>query len=53
MRLMAEGMSNQEIGDTLYISGRTAGTHVSNILGKLGVHSRAAAVAVALNQKLV
>jgi non-specific serine/threonine protein kinase len=51
--LLVEGKSNQEIGDALFISPRTAGTHVSNILGKLGVHSRAAAVAMALNEGLV
>jgi DNA-binding NarL/FixJ family response regulator len=46
-------MGNQEIGEQLFISTRTAGTHVSNILSKLGVHSRAAAVAMALNDGLV
>lgn len=53
LRLLAQGKSNQEIGDELFISPRTAGTHVANILGKMGVHSRAAAVSVALNGKLV
>jgi non-specific serine/threonine protein kinase len=53
LHLLAQGKTNQEIGDELFISHRTAGTHVANILGKLGVHSRAAAVAVALNNGLV
>jgi predicted ATPase/DNA-binding CsgD family transcriptional regulator len=53
LRCLTEGMGNQEIGEQLFISTRTAGTHVSNILAKLGVHSRAAAVAVALNDGLV
>ncbi len=53
LRLLALGKSNQEIGDELFISPRTAGTHVANILGKMGVHSRAAAVSVALNGGLV
>ena len=53
LRLLAQGTSNQEIGDDLFISPRTAGTHVANILGKLGVHSRAAAAAVALSKGLV
>ncbi len=53
LQLLAQGKSNQEIGDELFISHRTAGTHVANILGKLGVHSRAAAVAVAINNELV
>jgi DNA-binding CsgD family transcriptional regulator len=53
LRLLAEGKSNLEIGETLFISPRTAGTHVTNILGKLGVNSRAAAVAFALNNRLI
>lgn len=36
---MAQGLSNREIADSLVISERTARTHVSNILGKLGVAS--------------
>ena len=53
MRLLVDGKSNEEIGEALYISPRTASTHVANILGKLNVSSRAAAVAVALKQQLV
>jgi ATP/maltotriose-dependent transcriptional regulator MalT len=49
--LLSEGYSNAEIGERLYISGRTAGTHVSNIFGKIGVNSRAAAVAFAERAK--
>ncbi len=48
LRLLIEGKSNQEIGESLFISPRTAGTHVANILAKLGVNSRTAAVSVAL-----
>jgi DNA-binding CsgD family transcriptional regulator len=40
LRLMAEGLTNAEIGRALYISPKTAGVHVSNILRKLGVRSR-------------
>jgi non-specific serine/threonine protein kinase len=39
--LVAQGMTNQEIADTLVISRRTAETHVNNILNKLGFSSRA------------
>jgi DNA-binding CsgD family transcriptional regulator len=39
--LVATGRSNREIGDALFMSERTAATHVGNILGKLGVKSRA------------
>lgn len=39
--LIAAGNSNREIGDALFTSERTAATHVSNILGKLGLKTRA------------
>jgi non-specific serine/threonine protein kinase len=45
LRLLAEGRSDREIAAALFISPKTVGTHVSNLLGKLGVPSRAAAVA--------
>jgi DNA-binding NarL/FixJ family response regulator len=51
--LVAEGKSNHEIGEALFISPRTAGTHVTNILGKLGVSTRAAAVAFAHSRGLL
>ncbi len=44
LRLIADGQTNQEIADALYISRRTAATHVSHIFGKLDVTSRAEAV---------
>ena len=51
LAMLFEGMSNKEIGSRLFISESTAGVHVSNILGKLGVATRteAASVAVRLN----
>jgi predicted ATPase/DNA-binding CsgD family transcriptional regulator len=45
IRLLADGRSSREIGDALFISHRTATTHVTNIFDKLGVDNRAAAVA--------
>ncbi|WP_371748963.1 response regulator transcription factor [Aquihabitans sp. G128] len=45
--LVAEGRTNGEIGEALYISTKTASVHVSNILAKLGVSSRTQAAAVA------
>ena len=45
LRLLAEGRSDREIAEALFISAKTAGAHVSNLLGKLGVPSLAAAVA--------
>jgi non-specific serine/threonine protein kinase len=50
LRLLVEGRSNAEISERLYISHRTAQTHVANILSKLGVSSRGAAVALAVRQ---
>ena len=45
LALVAEGLSNAELAERLYISPRTAGVHVSNILGKLGVSRRTEAAA--------
>jgi predicted ATPase/DNA-binding CsgD family transcriptional regulator len=47
LRLIAEGCTNREIGDRLYISHRTVMQHVASILGKLDVGSRTAAAALA------
>ena len=47
LAVLAEGKSSAEIARELVISARTVGTHVRHILGKLGVHSRAQAVALA------
>lgn len=51
--LVARGMSNQEIADTLFISERTARTHVSHILMKLGLDSRIQAALWALRMGIV
>ncbi len=45
LALVAEGLSNAEVAERLYISPRTAGVHVSNILAKLGVSRRTEAAA--------
>jgi DNA-binding CsgD family transcriptional regulator/transcriptional regulator with XRE-family HTH domain/tetratricopeptide (TPR) repeat protein len=47
LRLLAAGRTNAQIGAELYISPRTAGVHVSNILRKLGVTGRVQAAAIA------
>ncbi|MET0741427.1 MAG: LuxR C-terminal-related transcriptional regulator [Candidatus Nanopelagicales bacterium] len=41
LRLIASGLTNAEIGQRLFISTKTAGNHVSSILTKLGLRSRA------------
>ena len=50
---VATGRTNREIAEALFISESTAGVHVSNILGKLGVSTRTEAARVALDQGLV
>ncbi len=52
LRLMAQGRTNREIADGLFISHRTATTHVTNILGKIGVSSRTEATAWAVREGL-
>lgn len=47
LELIAEGLSNRQIGERLFISGKTASVHVSAILRKLGVSSRTEAAVVA------
>jgi LuxR family maltose regulon positive regulatory protein len=47
LRLIAEGLSNREIGQRLFIAPSTVKVHTRNIYGKLGVNSRTRAVAKA------
>jgi DNA-binding CsgD family transcriptional regulator len=53
LELVAEGRTNRQIGQALFISAKTVGIHVSNILAKLGVTSRVEAAAVAHRGGLV
>ena len=53
LHLIAEGKSDREIAEQLFISPRTVMRHVSNIFNKLGVSSRAAAVSVAIRHNLL
>jgi two-component system, NarL family, response regulator LiaR len=52
LRLIAHGMENSEIAETLNISQRTAKNHVSNILSKLGLPSRVQAAIYAVRRGL-
>ncbi|MEH7335380.1 response regulator transcription factor [Neobacillus drentensis] len=51
--LMAQGKTNQEIADELYIALKTVKTHVSNILSKLDVQDRTQAVIYAFKHSLI
>jgi NarL family two-component system response regulator LiaR len=53
LRLIAEGMSNAELAQALFISEKTAKTHVHNILGKLNLADRTQAAIYAYKHGLV
>jgi DNA-binding NarL/FixJ family response regulator len=53
LMLIAQGMSNTQISDTLCIAGETTRTHVKRILAKLGLRERAQAVVIAYETGLV
>jgi non-specific serine/threonine protein kinase len=53
LQLLAEGLSNAQIGDRLFISPRTVGVHVANVLSKLNVENRSAAAALAIKRGIV
>ena len=45
LRLVATGSSNQQVADSLTISGKTVSRHLANIFTKIGVSTRTAAAA--------
>ena len=53
VRLVADGHTNREIGDQLFISEKTVSVHVSNAMAKLGALSRYEAAALAERQGLL
>ncbi|MGI3783351.1 MAG: helix-turn-helix transcriptional regulator, partial [Janthinobacterium lividum] len=53
LALVAEGGSNRDVGQRLFISTKTASVHVSNILAKLGARSRTEAVSIARRRGLL
>jgi DNA-binding NarL/FixJ family response regulator len=53
LRLVAEGDSNRDIGKKLFISENTVKNHIRNILEKLHLHNRLAAVKYAVREKLL
>jgi DNA-binding CsgD family transcriptional regulator len=53
LRLLVLGRTDREIADALFISARTAQGHVARLFDKLGVSTRTAAVAAALQSDLL
>jgi DNA-binding NarL/FixJ family response regulator len=53
LRLLADGLSNEEIGKRLFISAETVRTHVRKAMGKLDADTRTQAVARALREQLI
>jgi DNA-binding NarL/FixJ family response regulator len=53
LRLVAQGMTNREVADQLYIAENTVKNHVRNILEKLHLHSRMEAVLYAVRENLL
>ncbi|WP_277750817.1 ATP-binding protein [Nonomuraea polychroma] len=53
LRLVAEGLTNREIAERLFIAQKTASVHVSNILAKLEVSTRTQAAAAARRRGLL
>jgi DNA-binding NarL/FixJ family response regulator len=47
LRLLADGLSNQEIAARLYLSPRTVERHIANLTAKIGIERRAQLVAFA------
>lgn len=53
LKLLADGLDQDEIAERLVISPKTVGTQIERILAKLGTHSRAEAVGLAYRLRLV
>ena len=53
LKLMVEGLNNAEIAERIVVSLSTVKYHISNILMKLGVENRVAAVTMAIQRKMV
>jgi PAS domain S-box-containing protein len=53
LQLIADGMTDREIAARLVLSPATARTHARNLIGKLGAHTRAQAVAIGIRRGVI
>jgi DNA-binding NarL/FixJ family response regulator len=53
LKLLAEGLTNKEMAKSLFVSEATVKSHLSHIYTKLGVDTRAGAVAQAIDQRII
>ena len=53
LRLVAQGMTNEQMAKQLVISPRTVNTHLTSIFGKIGVSTRSAATRYAIDHHLI
>jgi DNA-binding NarL/FixJ family response regulator len=53
LRLVAQGLTNEQVAEDLVISPRTVETHLTSIYSKIGVSSRAAATRYAMQHHLI
>jgi DNA-binding CsgD family transcriptional regulator len=53
LELVSRGLESPAIGRELHVSPETVRTHMTHVLGKLGAHTRAEAVAIAVRRGLI
>jgi DNA-binding NarL/FixJ family response regulator len=53
LRLVAQGLTNEQVAQQLVISPRTVNTHLTSIYSKIGVSSRSAATRYAMEHHLI
>ena len=53
LQLIASGLSNREIGESIFVSENTVKTHLSRVFEKLGAQRRTQAIEIARKQRLI